>query len=49
MYAANLGEEVEHVIVEFTGSVGGTAWPALAELELLQEAGDTIEGVNIAT
>ena len=49
MYAANLGEEVEHVTVEFTGSVGGTAWPALAELELLQEAGDTIEGVNIAT
>lgn len=49
VYAANLGEEVEHVTVEFTGSVGGTAWPALAELELLQEAGDTIESVNIAT
>ncbi|KAB7476319.1 discoidin domain-containing protein, partial [Bifidobacterium bifidum] len=49
VYAANLGEEVEHVTVEFTGSVGGTAWLALAELELLQEAGDTIEGVNIAT
>ena len=46
MYAANLGEEVEHVTVEFTGSVGGTAWPALAELELLQEAGTRSIGLH---
>ncbi|RSX57378.1 alpha-N-acetylglucosaminidase TIM-barrel domain-containing protein [Bifidobacterium samirii] len=48
VYTADIGERITHVTVEFTGSVGGTAWPALAELELLAESADTIEGVNIA-
>ncbi|WP_241677177.1 alpha-N-acetylglucosaminidase TIM-barrel domain-containing protein [Bifidobacterium jacchi] len=49
VYEATLGAEVTYVTVEFTGSVGGTAWPAIAELELLQETSDALQGTNIAS
>lgn len=48
VYTADLGYEVKAVRVDFVGSVGGTAWPALAELELLQEERESMTGTNIA-
>lgn len=48
VYTADLGYEVKAVRVDFVGSVGGTAWPALAELELLQEERENMTGTNIA-
>lgn len=47
-YTADLGYEVKAVRVDFVGSVGGTAWPALAELDLLQEERQSMTGANIA-
>lgn len=47
-YTADLGYEVKAVHVDFAGSVGGTAWPALAELDLLQEERQSMTGANIA-
>ena len=47
-YTADLGYEVKAVRVDFVGSVGGTAWPALSELELLQEERESMTGTNIA-
>ena len=47
-YTADLGYEVKAVRVDFVGSVGGTAWPALAELDLLQEERQSMTGTNIA-
>lgn len=47
-YTADLGCQVKAVRVDFVGSVGGTAWPALAELELLQEERESMTGTNIA-
>ena len=48
VYTADLGYEVKAVRIDFVGSVGGTAWPALAELELLQEERESMTGTNIA-
>lgn len=47
-YACDMGYAVRAVKVVFTGSVGGTAWPALSELELLQEERESVGGANIA-
>lgn len=47
-YTMDLGAEVKWVKVEFT-DVSGTAWPAIAELELLQEKTEGVALENIAS
>ena len=46
-YAMDVNAEVKWVKVEFT-DVAGTAWPAVAELELLQQVRGGVEPKNIA-
>lgn len=48
VYAMDLGAEVTWVKVEFTDA-SGTAWPAVAELELLQEKTEGVAIENIAS
>ncbi|MDO4437562.1 MAG: alpha-N-acetylglucosaminidase TIM-barrel domain-containing protein [Coriobacteriaceae bacterium] len=48
IYTMDLGAEVKWVKVEFTDATG-SAWPAIAELELLQEKSEGVAVENIAS
>ena len=47
VYAMDVAADVKSVKVEFTAATG-QAWPAIAELELLQQKSDAVEVENIA-